>query len=68
VTTDGGETWKAGVVPGAESLHSAMCRREPQGCISTLLWSGYGFSIYKTVDGGETWTNAIPGKRPQFFL
>src|SRR6202035_5923341 len=58
VTTDGGETWKAGVVPGAESLQF----RDVQGVsdkIAYLLSIGNNtgdFRIYKTVDGGATWT------------
>ena len=31
VTTDGGETWKAAVVPGAENLQFRCVRRERQG-------------------------------------
>ena len=58
LSTDGGETWKAGVVPGAESLQF----RDVQGVsdkIAYLLSIGNNtgnFRIYKTVDGGATWT------------
>ena len=57
VTTDAGETWKAGVVPGAETLQF----RDVQGVsrkVAYLLSSGTGADsrIYKTEDGGETWT------------
>lgn len=58
VTTDGGGTWKAGVVPGAESLQF----RDVQGVsdkIAYLLSIGNNttdFRIYKTVDGGAHWT------------
>lgn len=58
VTTDGGETWKAGVVPGAENLQF----RDVQGVsdkIAYLLSIGNNttdFRIYKTVDGGAHWT------------
>jgi photosystem II stability/assembly factor-like uncharacterized protein len=57
VTTDAGETWKAGVVPGAETLQF----RDVQGVsrkVAYLLSSGTGTDsrIYKTEDGGETWT------------
>lgn len=57
LTTDGGETWKAGVVPGAETLQF----RDVQGVsdkIAYLLSIGGNttdFRIYKTLDGGETW-------------
>jgi photosystem II stability/assembly factor-like uncharacterized protein len=57
VTTDGGETWKSAVVPGAESLQF----RDVYGVsdkIAYLLSIGNNttdFHIYKTVDGGAHW-------------
>ena len=58
VTTDGGETWKAAVVQGAESLefrdvHAVSDR------VAYLMSIGNNttdFRIYKTLDGGATWT------------
>src|SRR5438094_1386235 len=35
VTTDGGQTWRAGVVPGAEALHSGVVR--PSGAALLYL-------------------------------
>ncbi|MDQ6884647.1 MAG: hypothetical protein M3077_10500 [Candidatus Dormibacteraeota bacterium] len=57
VTTDGGATWHAAVVPGAEKLQF----RDVQAVSATtayLLASGQGTDsrIYKTVNGGRTWT------------
>lgn len=58
VTTDGGETWTAAVVPGAESLQF----RDVHGVsdkVAYLMSIGSNttdFRIYKTVDGGATWT------------
>ena len=58
VTTDGGETWKAAVVPGAENLQF----RDVHGVsdrIAYLMSIGNNttdFRIYKTLDGGATWT------------
>ncbi len=57
VTTDGGKTWKSGVVPGAEALQF----RDVQGVsdkIAYLLSIGDNptdFRIYKTFDGGAHW-------------
>src|SRR5207247_8821420 len=53
VTTDGGATWRAGVVAGAEQLQF----RDVQGVSATvayLLSAGVGTAsrIYKTADGG----------------
>ena len=58
VTTDGGQTWKAAVVPGAEKLQF----RDVYGVsdkVAYLMSVGANttdFRIYKTVDGGATWT------------
>jgi len=58
VTTDGGETWSAGVVPGAKALQF----RDVHGVsekVAYLMSIGNNttdFRIYKTVDGGATWT------------
>ena len=56
VTTNGGRTWRAGVVPGAEALQF----RDVQGVsarVAYLLSIGAGTDsrIYKTTDGGATW-------------
>jgi photosystem II stability/assembly factor-like uncharacterized protein len=56
-TTDGGATWQAAVVPGADSLEF----RDVQGIDSSvayLLSSGPGARsrIYKTADAGRTWS------------
>src|SRR6478752_8878972 len=52
VTTDGGQTWRAGVVPGAEALQF----RDVQGVSDTVAYllsigSGTDSRIYKTTDG-----------------
>lgn len=58
VTTNGGATWKAAVVPGAESLQF----RDVYGVsdkVAYLMSIGNNttdFRIYKTLDGGATWT------------
>ncbi len=60
VTTDGGEHWKAAVVPGAANLQF----RDVHGVSDKVAYlmsipntSGTtDFRIYKTVDGGENWT------------
>jgi photosystem II stability/assembly factor-like uncharacterized protein len=57
LTTDGGKHWQARVVPGAENLQF----RDVQGVsaeVAYLLSSGTGpdARVYKTEDGGNTWT------------
>ena len=68
VTTDGGETWRAGVVAGAETLQF----RDVQGVnarVAYLLSAGVGTDsrIYKTVDGGATWTLQFQNEDPAGF-
>ncbi|HKN34962.1 MAG TPA: hypothetical protein VJX16_17100 [Terriglobales bacterium] len=69
VTTDGGKTWKAGVVPGAETLQF----RDVQGVSEKVAYlSSIGsnpgdFRIYKTVDGGATWTMQFQNQNPGAF-
>src|SRR3954452_6095769 len=56
VTTDGGATWRSGVVPGAAALQF----RDVEGVsdrVAYLLSIGNNagdFRIYKTIDGGST--------------
>ena len=63
VTTDGGASWRAGVVPGAESLQF----RDVEGVSDRVAYllsigaSGPGdFRIYKTIDGGATLVAPVP--------
>jgi photosystem II stability/assembly factor-like uncharacterized protein len=58
VTTDGGTTWKSGVVPGAKWLQF----RDVQGVSAKVAYlqsignNPGDFRIYKTEDGGASWT------------
>ncbi len=67
-TTDGGRTWTAGVVPGAEALQF----RDVEGISARtayLLAAGVGTDsrIYKTTDGGQTWTLQFQNEDPNGF-
>jgi len=69
VTTDGGEHWKAAVVPGAEKLQF----RDVQGVsdkVAYLMSIGTNtgdFRVYKTVDGGENWTIEFKNETQKAF-
>ena len=58
VTTDGGENWKAGVVPGAESLQfrDVYAVSDKEAYLMSIGTNTTDFRIYKTIDGGATWT------------
>jgi photosystem II stability/assembly factor-like uncharacterized protein len=67
-TTDGGKTWKAGVVAGAEALQF----RDVQAVsadVAYLLSIGNGTDsrIYRTTDGGKTWTMQFQNHDPNAF-
>jgi len=69
VTTDGGKTWRAAVVPGAEALEF----RDVQAFsdkVAYLLSIGNNttdFRIYKTIDGGTTWTIEFTNETTKAF-
>jgi len=60
VTTDGGQTWRAGVVPGAEALQFRDVQAFSANVAYLMSIGTSGdpteFRIYKTEDGGATWT------------
>ena len=69
VTKDGGKTWKAGTVSGAETLEF----RDVQAVsdkVAYLLSIGdhpTDFRTYKTTDSGATWTMQFQNQRPKAF-
>jgi photosystem II stability/assembly factor-like uncharacterized protein len=69
VTTDGGQTWTASVVPGAETLQF----RDVQAFSASVAYlmsigaNPTDFRIYKTTDGGATWTMQFENQNPNAF-
>jgi photosystem II stability/assembly factor-like uncharacterized protein len=69
VTTDGGETWNASVVPGAETLQF----RDVQAFSASVAYlmsignNPTDFRVYKTLDGGATWTIQFENQIPTGF-
>jgi len=58
VTTNGGKTWRSGQVKGAEPLQFRGVRAMSENVAYLLSIGNYpkDFRIYKTEDGGSTWT------------
>lgn len=71
VTTDGGQTWNAGVVPGAEMLQF----RDVQAFSASVAYlmsigtsgDATDFRIYKTVDAGASWSIQFVNQNPFAF-
>src|SRR5881227_4247272 len=69
VTTDGGQTWTAGIVPGAEALQF----RDVQAFSASVAYlmsigtNPTDFRVYKTLDGGATWTIQFENQNPLAF-
>src|SRR2546425_2833026 len=68
VTTDGGAHWRAGVVPGGEMLQF----RDVEGVSETVAYllaagSGAASRIYKTEDGGASWSLQFQKPDPDAF-
>jgi photosystem II stability/assembly factor-like uncharacterized protein len=69
LTTDGGQTWNASVVPGAETLQF----RDVQAFSASVAYlmsigaNPADFRIYKTTDGGATWTMQFENQNPNAF-
>ena len=66
-TVDGGKTWQAGTVAGAEKLDF----RDVEAFDAeraTLLTAGDDARIYQTSDGGKTWTLRFQRTGPNVFF
>jgi photosystem II stability/assembly factor-like uncharacterized protein len=72
VTTDGGENWRAGVVSDNGVPQTALQFRDVHGVsakVAYLLAAGEGEAsrIYKTENGGATWTRQFTNREPLAF-
>jgi photosystem II stability/assembly factor-like uncharacterized protein len=68
-TTDGGTTWIAAKVPGAESLDFRAIRAIDERTVFLLsIGSGDKSRVYKTTDAGEHWTLQFTQPDPQGFF
>ena len=68
-TIDGGKTWAVGIVPGAEKLDFRDI--EAFGAETAYVLSagpGDASRIYKTTDGGKSWTKQFQSADPSSFF
>ena len=68
-TTNGGKTWTAGVVVGAETLQfrGLYAVSERVAYLQSIGNNTTDFRIYKTTDGGATWTMQFQNQNPLAF-
>jgi photosystem II stability/assembly factor-like uncharacterized protein len=68
-TTDGGRTWRAGVVPGAEELDFRdVDAFDADTAYLLAIGEGERSRIYKTEDGGAHWTLQFQNRRAAGFF
>jgi photosystem II stability/assembly factor-like uncharacterized protein len=69
VTTDGGETWNAAVVPGAEMLQfrDVQAFSADVAYLMSIGANATDFRVYKTTDGGATWEIQFENQNPSAF-
>jgi photosystem II stability/assembly factor-like uncharacterized protein len=68
-TLDGGQTWQAGVVPGAEQLDFRDVEAFDANTAYLLsIGKGAASRIYKTTDGGRQWMLQFQNTTPDAFF
>jgi len=68
-TTDGGKSWKTLTVPGAETLDFRDVDAVDERTAYVLsIGNGDASRIFKTADGGLTWTPQFRNQNPQAFF
>src|ERR1700693_244285 len=69
LTTDGGATWRAAKVPGAETLDfRAVHAKDGQTAWLLSIGSGEKSRIYQTTDAGSHWNLQFTNSDPKGFL
>ncbi|MDX1547688.1 MAG: hypothetical protein R3247_11905 [Rhodothermales bacterium] len=68
-TLDGGATWQAGTVPGADSLQFRDVEAfDAQTAFLLSIGNGDQSRIYHTTDGGATWALRFTNAEPEAFF
>ena len=73
-TNNGGNTWEFDSIPApGGAIMSSVCAVDANTCFYTFTDNGSGGSIWKTIDGGSSWTNKTttqftePGAYADFY-
>ena len=68
-TTDGGRTWRSGIVPGAEALDFRdVDAFDADTAYLLAIGEGDKSRIYKTTDGGLSWVLQFKNENPAAFF
>lgn len=68
-SVDGGKTWQRSAVPGAEKLDFRdIDAFDEHAAYALSIGTGEDSRIYRTSDGGSTWTLQLANKDPKVFL
>ena len=68
-TTDGGETWRAKIIPDSTDLDFRDIHAfDAQRAVVLAIGPGEKSRIYKTADGGDTWSLRHTNRDPKGFL
>jgi photosystem II stability/assembly factor-like uncharacterized protein len=68
-TTDGGATWRAGIVPGGEKLDFRnVYAVDAKTAYLLSIGNGDESRIYKTADAGKTWQLQYSEQNPKAYL
>jgi len=68
-TTDAGVTWRTGVVPGADSLQFRDVHAiDAANAFLLSIGNGPDSRIYRTTDGGSSWTLQFRNEDPHAFF
>lgn len=67
-TIDGGSRWEGGIVPGADSLQFRDVHAvDAQTAYLLSIGTGSDSRVYRTDDGGETWSVLFQNEDPEGF-
>jgi photosystem II stability/assembly factor-like uncharacterized protein len=69
-STNGGRSWKAGRIPGAEHLFlvDVEALGRDTACVLATSFDGGSGHAYRTTDGGASWTVTYQLQHPEAFL